>query len=360
MRSERPLAAAALAVLLLMGTAKPALTVRPIKIPAPEFPPGLAWINSVAFNLERLRGNRVVMVTFINTMTAASVRTFPHLNRLWDRYNQKGLMIIGVHTPDYDFDRDPLSIKDVIERNKIRFPVVIDGSRQIWKSYRNEGWPAHYLIDHKGRIIHDRLGEGGFAEFEDEILQALRKLRRYRPAKNYVIPPDPVRKGCGKATAGFYLGSRRGSELKKIRADRSRALVDVRDGEIAAAGRWSTELDAVRSKEDAETPTDDLRLRLIYHGTECLTVLTRTSREPARVYLKQNNLWLHSGNGGKDVVWDDDDRSYILVDKPRLYNITRNKKEELFELSFYPARAGVGFASFEFSDQCQTEAAKPR
>jgi len=298
------------------------------------------------------------MVTFINTLTAASVRTFPQLNRLWDLYNQHGLMIIGVHTPDYDFDRDPVAVRKIIERNEIRFPVVIDGDRNIWKSYRNEGWPTHYLIDHKGRITHDRLGQGNFAEFEDEILLALRRLRGYTPEKDYVVPPDPPRKECGEATNGFYLGNRRGKKLKQIRPSRIQAVVAARDGEIAAAGKWSTEADAVRAKDGDEQPNDSMRLRLIYQGAECMTVLTRTGPEPLRVYVKQNDLWLHSGNGGKDIAWDDDDRSYIEVDLPRLYRVTRNKKKGLYTLGLHPAAAGVGFASFEFSDNCQTAAAK--
>ncbi len=348
-----------LAAALTLGAGE-AFAVRPITPPAPEFPPGLAWINSVAFSLKKLRNRRVVMVTFLNAMTTASIRTYPQLNRLWDKYNQEGLMIIGVHSPDYDFDRDPVVVRDLIATHKLRFPIVIDSRREIWKAYRNEGWPAHYLISHKGLIVHDRLGGSGYAEFEDEILLALRSFNGFRPDKNYRIPPDSVRKECGKATAGFYLGKRRGKKVKKIRPNKYKAVVASRDGEVAVLGRWSAEPDALRAKEGDDGLKPTTRLLLIYRGAEIMAVLTRTGPKPARLFIKQNEQWLHTGNGHDDIEWDDDDRSFVLIDKPRLYKLAKNKKKGMKEAIFYPGEAGIGVASFEFSDKCQAGAGKKK
>lgn len=341
-------------------TAGGAYAARPITPPAPEFPPGLAWVNSVAFSLKKLRNKRVVMVTFINTMTAASIRTYPQLNRLWDKYNQEGLMIIGVHSPDYDFDRDPIVIRDIIKTHKLRFPIIIDSRREIWKAYRNEGWPAHYLVNHKGRIVHDRLGGSGYKEFENEILLALKRFNGFRPDKDYRIPPDRVRKECGRVTPGFYLGKRRGKKVKQIRPNKYRAVIASRDGEAAVFGRWSTEADAIRAKEGDTGPRPTTRFRLIYRAAESMAVLTRTSPKPARLFIKQNDQWLHTGNGHDDIEWDDDDRSFVLVDKPRLYKLTKNKKKGMQEAIFYPSEAGIGIASFEFSDKCQVETGKKK
>lgn len=350
---------AALTVLLTL-TAPHAHAVRPITPPAPEFPAGAAWVNSVDFSMKRLRGKRVVLLSFINTLTAASIRTFPQLNRLWKQYNQEGLMVIGVHSPDYDFDKDPITVREILKRSNIKFPIIIDSRRKIWKSYQNEGWPAHYLIDHKGRIIHDRLGEGGFHEFEEEILIALKRFRGYRPPQGHTIAPDPDLHDCGHATNSFYLGNRRGRKLKRINTKRRFALIDSRDGEVAVLGRWGIDADAVRSKEGTGHLDESNRLRVIYRGADSMAVLTHTGKEPARLYVKQNDLWLHSGNGGKDIRWDDDDQSYILVDQPRLYNIALSKKKDLHELTFYPTSPGIGFASFEFSNTCQSKAMKKK
>ncbi len=348
MKSIRALLAGA----LLLTAAPRAEAVRPITPPAPEFPKNAAWINSLPFTMKQLRNRRVVMVTFINVHTINSIRTLPWLNRLWDQYALKGLMIIGVHSPDYDFDRDPAEIRDAAQRLGVRFPIFIDGGKRLWRTYRNTGWPAHFLVDHRGLIVHDRLGEGGYAEFENEILLAL-EHRGYRPPRNYQVPADVKRRDCGKATAPFYLGARRGKELKKISLRKIRSIVESRDGEAAVHGKWTIEADGVRFKGDRRRL--ESRLQVVYQGAEALPIMTRMGPRPTRVYVKQDALWLHSGNAGADIKWDDDDRSYVLVDHPRLYYLTRNRKRRMYEITFFPDEACVGFSGFEFSDACQID-----
>lgn len=343
---------ALLAALLLGAAALPARAVRPIKLPAPEFPEGAAWINSKPFAMRALRNRRVVLVTFVNFYSINSIRTLAWLNRLWDQYALRGLMIIGVHAPDFEFDRDPGELRHAAGRFGVRFPVFVDSGRKVWEAYRNDGWPAHYLVDHQGRVIHDWLGEGGYADFEREVLLALDAMGAKLP-KNAEVTPDPKRLECGQATKGFYLGSRRGKQLLKIEPARVRAITQGRDGEAAVGGNWEAESELARFGGDKERLSS--RLRVIYQGAEALAVLSRLGRRPVRVYLKQDGAWLHSGNANTDVQWDDDDRSYALVDHPRLYYLTRNQRPRLFELELFPDEAGAGVASFEFSDYCQTE-----
>lgn len=335
-----------------------ARAVRPIKPHAPEFPGGAAWVNSIPFTVASLRRKRVIIVSFINTNTAHSVRTFPTLNRWWKKYGLEGLMIIGVHTPDFGFDRDPLQVRKAVKRYKLKFPVVIDSRRKIWDAYRNEGWPAHYLLDHKGRIIHDRIGEGGYAEFEEELLMALAKFNGYHPPRGYRIPKDPPLTSCGEATRGFYLGSRRGKKTSKINPRRARAIIKARDGEVGTTGPWRTELDSLRFNGRRNEFTH--RATLIYQGAEVMSVMTRSGARPGKMYVKQDNLWLHGGNANKDVKWDDEDRSYIKVDESRMYYVARNRKPGLHEMVFFPMTRGVGISGFEFSDFCQSPQKKKK
>ena len=146
----------AVLALVFLSLAPHARAIRPITPPAPELPPNQAWLNGAELNLTRLRGRRVVLLAFINTASMNSVRTLPILNTWWERYNLSGLMVIGVHTPDFDFDSDPLTVKAALKRFGIRFPVVLDNDGQVWKAFANEGWPGFYLVDHKGRIVFDR------------------------------------------------------------------------------------------------------------------------------------------------------------------------------------------------------------
>lgn len=333
--------------------AAPALAVRPIRPPAPEFPEGNAWVNSVAMTLSRLRGRRVVLVSFMDLSTPNSVRTLPVLKRWWDLYGLEGLMVIGVHTPDYGFERDPLEVRQSVKRFDIKFPVTIDSRRVLWKAYSNEGWPAHYLIDHKGRVIHDRMGEGGYAEFEEEVLLALGRLNGYDAPKGHKVQADPSKANCLLPTKGFYLGTARGKAPRKIDPALDLPVGVSRNGEVSHFGPWSVEAESLRftgTKSDMRSSA-----RLIYTAAEALAVLGSSGPGPVRVYLQQEGNWLHAGNANVDVKWDDDDRSYLLVDKPRLYYLTKNKKDDIHDLRLLPLDPGLDIYAFDFSDFCQTE-----
>jgi peroxiredoxin len=344
---------ALLALALCALCSAPALAVRPIRPPAPEFPEGNAWVNSVAMSLARLRGRRVVLVSFMDLSTPNSVRALPVLKRWWDLYALEGLMVIGVHTPDYGFARDPLEVRRAVKRFDIKFPVTIDTQRALWRAYSNEGWPSHYLIDHKGRIVHDRMGEGGYTEFEEEILLALDSFNGYDPPKGFKPQADPPKQGCLLPTPGFYLGTARGKAPKKVDPALDLPVGLSRGGEISYYGAWSNEPESLRytgTKADMRSAT-----RVIYTAAEALAVLGSSGPRPVRLYIQQNGSWLHAGNANVDVKWDDDDRSYVLVDKPRLHYLTKNKKDDMNNLALMPLDAGLDIYAFEFSDFCQTD-----
>jgi len=353
MPRNRPLqiCIAAAVLLLVAGTAG---AVRPITPEAPPLPDPAAWVNSSPFTLERLKGRRVVLLAFINAYSVNSVRTFKHLHRWWETYALRGLMVIGIHSPDFDFDRDPLKVRAAVKRFGIKFPVLIDSRKTTWEAYGVEGWPTYFLIDHKGRIIHDRVGEGGYDDFEEEILLALERFNAYRPPEDYRIPRPPLQERCGDVTAPFFLGSRRGTKPATVRPKKLMALTESRNGELAVLGDWTVEKEALRYSGAPSGLKD--HFRLVYKGAECLATINRFEDKPAKLFIKQDNLWLHAGNANKDVQWDDEDRSYILVDEPRLYYLTKDKKKNrLRQLQLFPSRTGIGLSSFEFSNHCQTD-----
>ncbi|HAH05483.1 MAG TPA: hypothetical protein DCM05_02995 [Elusimicrobia bacterium] len=322
---------------------------RPLKLPAPEFPKGAAWMNSEPFTMARLKGRRVVVVTFINPNAVASLRALNEIERWWDDYALDGLMVIGVHSPDYDFDRDPTLLRKALKRYRLKFPIVLDSRREIWKAYANEGWPAHFLIDHEGRIVFERLGESGMPEFEREILDALERFNSYR--RPTPVPETPFKDECGRATRPVYLGQRRGGKVKQLTQLKTETLGETRDGEVAAAGPWSLEPDGIRA--GAAGGRGGEAMRIIYRGSEALAVLSRTGNRLGRVYVKQDNLWLHAGNAGQDIRWDGDEHSYVSLDEPRLYTLTKNKKSvNMHELLLTPDDPGIAVHALEFSDHC--------
>lgn len=345
-----PAAVLAAAFLLL---ASPALALRPLTPPAPPIPEDAAWVNSTPLPMGLLKGRRVVLIAFLNMGNLRSRRAAEALKAWWDRYALQGLMVLGVHTPDYEFDRDPLQVRRSVRRAGVPFPVVIDTRRKLWDDYQNEGWPAFYLVDHRGRIVHDKLGEGGYALFERELLSVLASFNGYKPGRDHRPYAEAKREACGRATPSFYLGSRRGVKTLRLGKDANRPVVDARDGEVALSGTWEDDAEAIRYTGTGKALD---QLYLIYRGGEAGAVLSPGGGRQVRVFIKVDNLWLHGGNAGTDVLWDDSDRSYVLVDEGRLYSIIRDpNKDSMHEVSLFPDGPGASVHGFEFSDFCESQ-----
>ena len=177
----------------------------PTGTPAPEFTGIAAWLNSEPLTLEGLRGS-VVLVDFWTYSCVNCVRTFPHLRALYGRYHPFGLEIVGVHAPEFDFERDRANVLDAIDRYGLPYPVAMDNEMGTWRAYRNNYWPHVYLIDADGLIRFDHIGEGG----EDEIQRRIRGLLA-EAGKTVPDAIDLERGGpSGATTPEIYAGYERG------------------------------------------------------------------------------------------------------------------------------------------------------
>lgn len=341
----------ALALALLL--AAPARAERPINPPAPEFPPGAAWLNAKFLSLERLRGRKVTLVAFLNPTSANSLRTLPALKAWFDRYALHDAMVIAVITPELDAHRDPVWVKRIMKRFGVEFPVVLDTDRRLWKAYGNEGWPALYIVDHKGRIVFDRLGEGGYQEVERELRTALLGLVSADTLPQPVNPAEPKIR-CGRATPDIPFGARHGGgEAIALDQDFSRArsfIVASREGEKATYGKWDAEPDGLRLAQ--KNSSQSAFVRVVYGGAQALATLAPSPTGRTRVFVKQDDLWLHEGIAGKDIRFDDDGRSFVELDETRLYDLVRDPADRPHELYLIPDRRGAGIFGASFSDAC--------
>ena len=135
---------------------------------APDFAGDGRWFNSRPLELQGLRG-RVVLIDFWTYTCINCLRTLPHL-RAWDaRYRARGLTIVGVHTPEFAFERNAGNVQDAIARSQLRYPVVQDNDYATWNAWGNQYWPAKYLIDAKGRVRFVHFGEGEYDQTEAAI-----------------------------------------------------------------------------------------------------------------------------------------------------------------------------------------------
>jgi thiol-disulfide isomerase/thioredoxin len=136
--------------------------------PAPDFRGIDHWLNSAPLSLAQLRG-KVVLVDFWTFDCINCAHTLPHVQGWYDKYRDKGLVVIGVHTPEYASERDTGNVAQAIKRDGITYPVAQDNQYATWNAYGNQYWPAFYLLDQKGNLVYTHFGEGSYAQTEQRI-----------------------------------------------------------------------------------------------------------------------------------------------------------------------------------------------
>ncbi len=154
------------------------------------------FINTDKISIADLIGKKVILVDFWTYSCINCQRTTPYLNAWYDKYKDQGLEIIGVHTPEFDFEKVYDNVKKAVEKEGIKFPVVLDNDYSTWMSYRNQYWPRKYLIDIDGYIVYDHIGEGGYDETEQKIQEALAErmsaLHEQGTVQSGMVSPDHV------------------------------------------------------------------------------------------------------------------------------------------------------------------------
>ena len=140
----------------------------------PDLDGAVAWLNSPPLSSESLRG-KVVVVNFWTYSCINSLRELPYLKAWAEKYKDAGLVVIGVHTPEFGFEKDPANVKRAVSDLRVTFPVAIDSDHSIWSAFRNDYWPANYFIDRRGRIRHHHRGEGEYEKSERVIQELLRE-----------------------------------------------------------------------------------------------------------------------------------------------------------------------------------------
>jgi thiol-disulfide isomerase/thioredoxin len=145
-------------------------------INAPGFEKGGNWIGSEPLDLkESLKANKLVLVDFWTYSCINCQRTLPYLKQWWEKYKDKGLLIVGVHSPEFEFEKVTSNVESAMRRYGVTWPVVQDNDHKIWGAFANQYWPAKYLINPEGKIIYTHFGEGDYEETEKVIRDNLQK-----------------------------------------------------------------------------------------------------------------------------------------------------------------------------------------
>ncbi|MBO1909158.1 cytochrome c biogenesis protein DipZ [Microvirga sp. 3-52] len=207
------------------NTEQPFRSDLPVEGRAPSLNGAVEWLNSPPLTMEGLRG-KVVLVDFWTYSCINCIRTMPYVRAWAEKYKNQGLVVIGVHAPEFAFEKKIDNVRQAVEDFKIIYPVAIDNGYKIWRAFENSYWPAHYLIDAKGQIRYHHFGEGNFRQTEQAIQDLLHEAGSEMATRSPVTPdakgaeasPDLKNIRSGET----YLGYKRATNFashENLRAD---------------------------------------------------------------------------------------------------------------------------------------------
>jgi cytochrome c biogenesis protein CcdA/thiol-disulfide isomerase/thioredoxin len=304
---------------------------------APEFANTEKWFNTPGgrpLTMKGLRG-RVVLIDFWTYSCINCIRTLPYLNAWNKRYAKDGLTIVGVHTPEFPFEREAANVEEAIKSEGIDYPVVQDNEQGTWSAYGNQYWPAEYFVDAKGQVRYAHFGEGEYGEKEKVIRELLAEAGDRVPAADAKVR-GAVAPSEGVTTPETYLGPYRAerftnSELSPGVHDFT-APATVPPNEFALRGRWNVALKSATAAGGAEL---DLNF-----GARRVYLVLGSSGRPRQVRVKLDGQPIVAADAGSDVhggvVTVQGHRLYELVDLPRV-------EHHLLELELQPGVTGYAF-----------------
>jgi cytochrome c biogenesis protein CcdA/thiol-disulfide isomerase/thioredoxin len=311
---------------------------RPAKLPvlgtAPEFVDTQRWFNTPGdrpLTLAALRG-RVVLIDFWTYSCINCLRTLPYLTA-WDkRYRRDGLTIVGVHSPEFPFEKDAGNVEEAIARNGIRYPVVQDNDLATFTAYGTEFWPAEYFVDARGRVRYVHFGEGEYGKKEKIIRELLAEAGR--PVGGAGSGARGIEASAGVTTPESYLGS--------LRADRfvngpispgTRDFGEPRNppaDHLAYAGRW---------KVGPESATAEGGALELTFGARRVYLVLGSPGESRRVRVLLDGRPIPARLAGADVH-----DGVLVVTGQRLYDLVDLPRVERHTLRLVPERGVMGYA----------------
>lgn len=318
------------------------------ELPLPDLSGATAWINSPALTPASLHG-KVVLVDFWTYSCINCLRTLPYIKAWYDKYKDSGLVIVGVHTPEFPFEKDESNVRKAVHDLGISYPVAMDNDYAIWRSFNNEYWPADYFVDATGHIRYHHFGEGNYEESEKWIRDLLKAAnRRPLPAAATEIaatgteaPPD----SDDVQSPETYIGYERAQDfaspggLNHDKPQQYQAPGELNRNQWALDGRW-------RDAGQIATllsPTGKIVYR--FHARDLHLVLG-PARTGSPVHFR---VTIDGKVPGADHGMDIDADGYGTVTEDRLYQLIRQHGEiqdRIFEIEFLAP--GVQAYSFTF------------
>lgn len=343
------------------------------------------WINSEPLDLLKLRG-KVVLLDFWTYTCVNCIRTLPHLKEWYDKYDDHGLVIIGVHSPEFRFERDPDNLRQAVADYGIEWPVVQDNEHQTWDAYNNVVWPSKYLIDRNGVVRQYYGGEGGY----DETASLIEELIAEDPADTLARPDPPdfnaaeeIIRGLdsfdsvssddetldatfrntpgAEITSELYLGYARGcerkffanSEIDDPRYCDSKNMVATYDDlgtrethSLYLHGVWLAAEDNLRHARNTDEFEDYVTLR--FAAKSVSLVIQPDANVAPRFLVTLDGEYLNDSNKGADIVIEPDGRSFLVADSPKMFHLIESPSYGIHDLKISTDSNDFGLYTFTF------------
>jgi thiol-disulfide isomerase/thioredoxin len=320
------------------------------------------WLNTtIPLNKAALHG-RVVLIDFWDSTCANCLRTIPVLNAWHGRYAGLGLLIIGVHAPEFRFARQTETVATAVRDLNIQYPILLDNDFETWTRFANRAWPTKHLVDHQGYIRLRRQGEGYYHEIELALHALLRRRDPTITLPDSLLPLRPIdapgavcyrstpelHAGYSSSLFGSALGNPEGFVTGSMTHFSLPQETDWEDGQFYLEGNWRVDAEYVAMVGEAAG-----RVALTYRAAGVNAVLGPIAKtvhltSPAVIEVRQDGRALTPDTAGADVSFDENGRSLLLVDRPRMVEIVRNPRHGAHSLELLSQANGLTLYTFTF------------
>jgi cytochrome c biogenesis protein CcdA/thiol-disulfide isomerase/thioredoxin len=330
-----------------MNAAPTDLANLPVEGNMPPLTGATTWINSPPLTPQQLRG-KVVVVDFWTYSCINCLRALPYVRAWAEKYKDQGLVVIGVHTPEFAFEKSEANVRDAVRRLGVDYPVAMDNDFAIWRAFKNQYWPAHYFIDAQGRIRHHHFGEGDYEGSERVIQQLLKEAGAADVAADVVqVQAQGAEAAAAMDQLGSpetYVGYARAENFRSpggLARDAVKTYVanplDLNDWSLV--GRWRV------TREHAELAAAGGRLSFRFKARDLHLVMGPGSNGA----LPRFRVLIDGQAPGADAGSDIDAQGVGRIDQQRLYQLIRQSgavRERTFEIEFLDP--GVQVFAFTF------------
>ncbi len=332
-------------------------TTHPLEgLPAPELTGIDSWIGSDPVTLASLQG-KIVLIDFWTYSCINCIRTLPFILEWQEKYGPLGLRIIGVHTPEFDFEKDAENVRAAVERLGIAYPVALDNDAETWDAFGVSAWPAKYLLDVDGIVRYAEVGEGGYVAMEQTIRHWLGQASvdvssvAFEP-EDYHLDPEIDRAGrVGDKelarTREIYAGYKKNLPFHRFPPPRPWVLYeefyegldedvffeDVPEHEnqrLYMQGLWHVGPESLTHARSTDNFEDYLAIK--YNAKTVNAVLGHDGGAPYQVRITLDGMPLSPDDADTDVRFDDMGNSYLMVDEARMYRLIRTTEYEQHQL----------------------------